>query len=155
MRDYLGNLQRRKTVREIVTKARKEYTEQIEQQKRRKDWSIRALKRQGERVDEMFGQLKVKLQAELQMTEAEVDEMFGQLKVKLQAELQMTEAEVSAILGEEGAYITEEDVTLSRDHAEFRLEDEEVQLQKFDKKLPRLREAAPEEQDAPEEKDSS
>jgi len=32
MRDYLGNLQRRKTVREIVTKARKEYTGQIEQQ---------------------------------------------------------------------------------------------------------------------------
>jgi len=51
MRDYLGNLQRRKTVREIVTKARKEYTEQIEQQKRRKDWSIRALQRQGERVN--------------------------------------------------------------------------------------------------------
>ena len=34
--------------------------------------------------------------------------MFGQLKVKLQAELQMTEAEVTAILGEEGAVITEE-----------------------------------------------
>jgi hypothetical protein len=72
MREHLSNLQRRKTVRDLVDKARTEFKEQMEQQRRRKDWTVKALKRQGERVDEMFDQLSLKLQAEQQMTEAEV-----------------------------------------------------------------------------------
>ena len=52
MREHLSNLQRRKTVRDLVDKARTEFKEQMEQQRRRKDWTVKALKRQGERVYE-------------------------------------------------------------------------------------------------------